>query len=77
MANRILLLLAIASRNDPNVSTKVLSEIAGMSLNPVFEAVVSSFTKVGVIVPACTIILVNFLSVMQLPFYLSNCNFRS
>lgn len=35
MANRILLLLAIASRNDPNVSTKVLSEIAGMSLNPV------------------------------------------
>lgn len=29
MANRILLLLAIASRNDPNVSTKVLSEIAG------------------------------------------------
>ncbi|KAH6786226.1 proteasome activating protein 200 [Perilla frutescens var. hirtella] len=29
MANRILLLLAIASRNDPNVSTKVLSDIAG------------------------------------------------
>lgn len=76
MANRILLLLAIASRNDPNVSTKVLSEIAGMSLNPVFEAVVSACTKVGVIVSACTIILVNFLSVMLLPFYLSNCNFR-
>ncbi|KAI3456750.1 hypothetical protein Pfo_013413 [Paulownia fortunei] len=29
MANRVLLLLAMASRNDPNVPTKVLSEIAG------------------------------------------------
>ncbi|XP_057765375.1 proteasome activator subunit 4 isoform X2 [Salvia miltiorrhiza] len=29
MANRILLLLATASRNDPNVSTKVIGEIAG------------------------------------------------
>ncbi|GFQ02550.1 proteasome activator subunit 4 [Phtheirospermum japonicum] len=29
MANRVLLLLAMASRNDPNVPTKVVSEIAG------------------------------------------------
>ncbi|KAK4484733.1 hypothetical protein RD792_007326 [Penstemon davidsonii] len=29
MANRVLLLLAMASRNDPSVPTKVLSEIAG------------------------------------------------
>ncbi|KAL8033297.1 hypothetical protein ABFX02_13G151400 [Erythranthe guttata] len=29
MANRVLLLLAMASRNDPNVPAKVLSEIAG------------------------------------------------
>ncbi|XP_011095624.1 proteasome activator subunit 4 isoform X1 [Sesamum indicum] len=29
MANRVLLLLAMASRNDPNVPTKVLSEISG------------------------------------------------
>ncbi|XP_051128404.1 proteasome activator subunit 4 [Andrographis paniculata] len=29
MANRVLLLLAMASRNDPNVPTKVLSQIAG------------------------------------------------
>ncbi|KAL8462064.1 hypothetical protein ACS0TY_033224 [Phlomoides rotata] len=29
MANRILLLLAVASRNDPTVPTKVISEIAG------------------------------------------------
>lgn len=29
MANRVLLLLAMASRNDPNSSSKILSETAG------------------------------------------------
>lgn len=29
MANRVLLLLAMASRNDPNASSKILSETAG------------------------------------------------
>lgn len=30
MANRVLLLLAMASRNDPNFSSKILSETAGL-----------------------------------------------
>lgn len=30
MANRVLLLLAMASRSDPNVSSKILSETAGL-----------------------------------------------
>ena len=29
MANRVLLLLAMASRNDPNASSTILSETAG------------------------------------------------
>ena len=29
MANRVMLLLAMASRNDPNASPKILSETAG------------------------------------------------
>jgi hypothetical protein len=29
MANRVLLLLAMASRNDPNASSNILSETAG------------------------------------------------
>lgn len=32
MANRVLLLLAMASRNDPNSSPKILSETAGWSM---------------------------------------------
>lgn len=32
MANRVLLLLAMASRNDPNASSKILSETAGQFL---------------------------------------------
>lgn len=32
MANRVLLLLALASRNHPNSSSKILSETAGLFL---------------------------------------------
>lgn len=46
MANRILLLLAIASRNDPTVPAKVISEIAGMTVNPV-QSVVPSCIKLA------------------------------
>lgn len=49
MANRILLLLAIASRNDPTVPTKVISEIAGMTVNPV-QFVIPSCIKLDTIV---------------------------
>ncbi|KAL4306522.1 hypothetical protein AHAS_Ahas16G0186700 [Arachis hypogaea] len=42
MANRVLLLLALASRNHPNSSTRILSETAGLPLFEEFEKSTSS-----------------------------------
>ncbi|KAL4299417.1 hypothetical protein AHAS_Ahas17G0098800 [Arachis hypogaea] len=42
MANRVLLLLALASRNHPNSSTRILSETTGLPLFEEFEKSTSS-----------------------------------